>query len=281
MIRRMPPTGRGVKGGPNGIPPKGTAMPTATVILPAAGQGRRFGSKNAPDRQTPEALRADMPPPGAATKVFAAMAGRPILAHTLDRFARLESVAEIIVPVPAGAVAWAQKTFGDSVVAGRPLVFVAGGEQRTESVARALEASDGGTELVVIHDAVRPLIRPAVIEEAMRVAVEAGAAVVGRPADHTIKSVRDGGRVAETIPRKDLWLAQTPQVFRRDILTRAYEHRSAVVGDITDDAQLVEAIGEAVVMVEGDAANVKITTARDLRLCEALLAAGWPFENQG
>ena len=263
-------------------------MPTATVILPAAGRGRRFG--------TPGAPRADVPTPEAATKAFAVMAGRPILAHTLDRFARLESVVEIIVPVPAGAVAWARKTFGDSVgaglpaVAGRPLVFVAGGEQRTESVARALEASDGGTELVVIHDAVRPLIRPAVIEEAMRVAVEVGAAVVGRPVDHTIKSVRDGPcpagsrwdrRVAETIPRKDLWLAQTPQVFRRDILTRAYEHRSAVVGKITDDAQLVEAIGEAVVMVEGDAANVKITRAEDLRLCEALLAAGWPFENQG
>jgi len=257
-------------------------MPTATVILPAAGRGRRF--------RTPEAHRADTPAPEAATKAFAVMAGRPILAHTLDRFARLESVVEIIVPVPAGAVAWAQKTFGDSVVAGRPLVFVAGGEQRTESVARALEASDGGTELVVIHDAVRPLIRPAVIEEAMRVAVEVGAAVVGRPVDHTIKSVRDGPcpagsrwdrRVAKTIPRKDLWLAQTPQVFRRDILTRAYEHRSAVVGKITDDAQLVEAIGEAVVMVEGDAANVKITRAEDLRLCEALLAAGWPFENQG
>jgi 2-C-methyl-D-erythritol 4-phosphate cytidylyltransferase len=93
-----------------------------------------------------------------------------------------------------------------------------------------------------------------------------------------VKRVSDGRLVAETVPRENLWLAQTPQVFRRDVIARAYERRCHVVGRVTDDAQLVEAMGGQVVMVRGDAANVKITTIEDLRLCEALLEAGWPSE---
>jgi 2-C-methyl-D-erythritol 4-phosphate cytidylyltransferase len=111
----------------------------------------------------------------------------------------------------------------------------------------------------------------------MRVAVEHGAAVVGRPVDHTVKRVPDGRKVAETVARQLLWLAQTPQVFRREVITQAYARRAEVVGKVTDDAQLVEAMGREVVMVPGDAANFKITTPEDLRMCEAILAAGWPF----
>jgi 2-C-methyl-D-erythritol 4-phosphate cytidylyltransferase len=177
-------------------------------------------------------------------------------------------------------VAWARETFGERITSGRPLIFVSGGEDRVESVAEALAASDGKTDLVVIHDAVRPLIRRTIIEEAMRVALERGAAVVGRPVDHTVKRVSDGRLVAETVPREGLWLAQTPQVFRRVVIAQAYERRRHVVGQVTDDAQLVEAMGGRVAMVRGDAANVKITTSEDLRLCEALLEAGWPFEGE-
>jgi 2-C-methyl-D-erythritol 4-phosphate cytidylyltransferase len=93
--------------------------------------------------------------------------------------------------------------------------------------------------------------------------------------------VSDGRLVAETVPRENLWLAQTPQVFRRDVIARAYERRRHVLGRVTDDAQLVEAMGGRVAMVCGDAANVKITTAEDLRVCEALLAGGWPLEGDG
>ncbi|MBE3134613.1 MAG: 2-C-methyl-D-erythritol 4-phosphate cytidylyltransferase, partial [Acidobacteria bacterium] len=105
-----------------------------------------------------------------------------------------------------------------------------------------------------------------------------GAAVVGRPVDHTIKSVGADRCVATTVARDALWMAQTPQVFRREIITQAYGRRDDVVGALTDDAQLVEAMGQVVMMVLGDAANIKITTPEDLRMCEALLAAGWPFE---
>jgi len=230
------------------------------------------------------------------------LAGRPVLAHTLERFAAVESVSEVVVAVPAVCLAEARELFGNRIggkgqpgkagrglepyavkapdpfpAAGRPLTFVAGGEDRVESVARALAAADPKTDLVAIHDAVRPLIRPAVIREAFRAAAEHGGAVVGRPVDHTVKRVADGRRVVETVSRDRLWVAQTPQVFRRDAITRAYAARSSAGAAITDDAQLVEALGLAVVMVQGDAANLKITTPEDLRLCEALLAAGWPF----
>ena len=245
--------------------PHRMSTPQASVILAAAGAGRRFAEGG-----------TDAAP--AAPKVLAPLAGRPVLAHALEAFAAVEAVAEVVVAVPPDGVDRARETFGKSVAGPRPLVVVVGGKTRPESVARALEASDGGTELVAIHDGARPLIRPAVIEEALRVAVEHGAAVVGRPVDHTIKMVAEDGRVTETVPRRTLWMAHTPQVFRREIITEACGRRGDMVGRVTDDAQLVEALGRTVRMVRGDAANIKITTPEDLRACEALLAAGWPFE---
>ena len=278
---------------------------TVSVIIAAGGAGRRFVA--AAGGGADPLPRAPSVRPDALTrlgKVFAPLAGRPVLAHTLERFAAVESVAEVIVAAPASCLAEARGMFGTTVRAGaepgrglepyvvkapapfaasaspgvaRRLLFVAGGEDRVESVARALAATDPKTGLVAIHDAVRPLIRPAVIREAFRAAAEHGGAVVGRPVDHTVKRIADGQRVVETVPRERLWVAQTPQVFRREIITRAYAARAGAGAGITDDAQLVEALGLEVVMVLGDAANLKITTPEDLHLCEALLAAGWPF----
>ena len=221
------------------------------------------------------------------------LAGRPVLVLTLSRFTEVDEVAEVVVAVPARELDRARKTFGDSISPGRRLVFVAGGAERPESVALALAATDPATDLVAIHDAVRPMIRPEVIREALRAAAEHGAAVVGRPLDHTVKrvaeesgtaasAVHNRGRlchVIETVPRQNLWIAQTPQIFRREVIAEAYARRGEVSGPITDDAQLVEALGREVVMVLGDAANLKITTSEDLKMCEALLAAGWPFDD--
>ena len=245
---------------------------TVSVIIAAGGAGRRFVAACGGGTDSLSRLG----------KVFMPLAGRPVLAHTLERFAAVESVAEVIVAAPASCLAEARGMFGTTVRApgaasARRLLFVAGGEYRVESVARALAATDPKTDLVAIHDAVRPLIRPAVIREAFRAAAEHGGAVVGRPVDHTVKRVADGHRIVETVPRERLWVAQTPQVFRRDVITRAYAARGSAGPGITDDAQLVEALGLEVVMVQGDAANLKITTPEDLRLCEALLVAGWPF----
>ncbi|MBM4019599.1 MAG: 2-C-methyl-D-erythritol 4-phosphate cytidylyltransferase [Planctomycetes bacterium] len=251
-------------------------MSSASVIIAAGGAGRRFAARAAAAAHGPRGL-----PP---TKVFLPLAGRPVLAHALERFAEVAEVAEAVVALPASCVEEARRRFGGNLAAlapagpaARPLRFVAGGADRTESVARALAASDRRTDLVAIHDAVRPLIRPAVIREAMLAAAAHGAAVVGRPVDHTLKKVADGRRVVDTVPRERLWIAQTPQVFRRDVIEAAYAGRGRTPATVTDDAQLVEALGLEVVMVSGDAANLKITTPEDLRLCEALLAAGWPF----
>jgi 2-C-methyl-D-erythritol 4-phosphate cytidylyltransferase len=236
-------------------------LPTASLIIAAAGAGRRFAAAGGS---------------GDLTKVFMPLAGRPVLSRTLEQFARVAEVAEAIVAVPPSEVDHARRTFGETLGPGRRLVFVAGGAERPESVALALAATDRATDLVAIQDAVRPLIRPEVIRESFRVAAECGAAVVGRPVDHTIKRVGEDRRVHHTVPRHDLWIAQTPQVFRRTLLEEAYRRRGEVKVSITDDAQLAEALGHKVVMVLGDAVNLKITTPEDLRICEALLAAGWP-----
>ena len=238
--------------------------PRASVLIAAAGTGRRFA----------EAAGGG----GALSKVFADLAGRPVLAYVLEAFWRVEAVAEVVVAVPETSVEWARGRFGETGPAGRPLCWVAGGADRTESVARALAASDPALPLVAVHDGARPLIRSAVIAEALRVAAAEGAAVVGRPVDHTVKRVGAEGRVLETVPRGRLWLAQTPQVFRREVIEEAYRRRGEAAGSVTDDAQLVEALGRPVRMVRGEAANIKITTPEDLRLCEALLVAGWSPE---
>ncbi len=240
-------------------------MPDASVIIPAAGRGERF-VRAAPAGASP------------ATKVLADLAGQPVLRHTLRRFLDVAAVRDVVVAAPKDRLDEVRAAVGDAGSGAVPVTVVAGGDDRLGSVAAALEATDGGTEVVVVHDAVRPLIRPAVIEEAMRVAVESGAAVVGRMVDHTVKRVGDRHMVLETVPRQGLWLAQTPQAFRREVIARAYARRGEVVGPVTDDAQLVEAMGFEVAMVAGDAANFKITTPEDLRMCAALVAAGWPFE---
>jgi len=211
-------------------------------------------------------------------KVFADLAGRPVVAHVLEAFGQVPAVVEMVMAVPEDRLSWARETLDGFGREGCRLTYVAGGAERADSVARALDVADRSTELVAIHDGARPLIRPAVIEEALRVAVECGAAVVGRPVDHTVKTVADDGSVIETVPRRALWLAQTPQVFRREVLAQAYARRKDVVGRVTDDSQLVEALGQTVRMVQGDASNLKVTTPEDLRACEVLLAAGWPFE---
>jgi len=248
-----------------------TSMPTASVIIAAAGQGRRFLAAEA--RATERGPLEQQP-----SKAFVPLAGKPVVAHAVACFAGMPSITEILVAVSPEAREWVE-AHADALGADkeRRLKIVTGGSDRAESVALALEASDPGTELVAVHDAVRPLIRRAVVEEAMRVAVEHGAAVVGRPVDHTVKRVGEDRRVTETVQRHGLWVAQTPQVFRREILMGAYRRRHEVVGPITDDAQLVGALGFEVMMVLGEAVNLKITTPEDLRICEAVLAAGWPF----
>jgi 2-C-methyl-D-erythritol 4-phosphate cytidylyltransferase len=151
---------------------------------------------------------------------------------------------------------------------------VDGGPERFDSVANALARVPPTVDLVAVHDAVRPLGTATLVDAVFAAAARHGAAMPAVPVADTLKRVDPAtNRISETIPRAGLWQAQTPQVFRRDWLVEAYARRGELGAAITDDAQLIEAIGHAVVVVPGSPANFKITTKEDLELAEAVLKA--------
>ncbi|MFO0908693.1 MAG: 2-C-methyl-D-erythritol 4-phosphate cytidylyltransferase [Isosphaeraceae bacterium] len=150
---------------------------------------------------------------------------------------------------------------------------VEGGAERHDSIARALEAVPADCTFVAIHDAARPCLTSEQVDAVFAAARTHGAALLAVPVSDTIKRVDGQGLTVETVPRASLYLAQTPQVFRRDLIERAYAERSRLDAAITDDTQLVEAIGHPSVVVESTAMNLKITTTSDLRLASAVLQA--------
>ncbi len=219
------------------------------VVVVAAGSGSRLGS--------------------AVPKAFVVLAGRPLLAHALDAVAALDGVTSVAVVVPAALVdpagpRWA----GVSLPPGARVV--AGGAERTASVAAGLTALDPGCDVVLVHDAARCLTPVAVFERVVA-AVRAGAdgVVPGVPVVDTVKVVDAAGLVTATPERASLRAVQTPQGFRREVLLAA--HASGL--SATDDAALVEALGHRVLVVEGDVRAHKVTTTDDLAHAERLLAA--------
>jgi len=147
--------------------------------------------------------------------------------------------------------------------------LVKGGAQRFDSVKNAIDAVDPAAELICVHDGVRPCVLDKWIDEVFEKAAASGAAILAAPLNATIKRVaRDA--ITETVPREGLWEAQTPQVFRKDLLIKAYCNRAADFQP-TDDAQLVEKLGHAVAVVAADRRNIKITTPGDMSLAQAIL----------
>ncbi len=149
--------------------------------------------------------------------------------------------------------------------------IVAGGKQRFDSVAAALAKLKDDAEFVAIHDAARPCVTRELIDAVFARAVKDGAAMLAVPVGDTIKQTDGHDNVLATVSRQNLWLAQTPQVFRRDWLLAAYVNRAKAGPDVTDDAQLIEAAGHVVRLVTGSTTNLKITTKEDLFLSEAIL----------
>ncbi|MGH9935279.1 MAG: 2-C-methyl-D-erythritol 4-phosphate cytidylyltransferase, partial [Blastocatellia bacterium] len=222
------------------------------AIIPAAGSGSRFG--------------------GQIPKQFIEVAGSPIIIHTLRRFDECDGIGAIIVALRPEEI----ERFGQSVSTHgirKPVRPVAGGAERGDSILNALEAaSEFRPEIVAVHDAVRPFVTPERISAVIAKAREIGAAILALPATDTIKEV-ENGLVLRTIDRRRVWRAQTPQAFRYDLLLRANEEaRSANLPSaiMTDDAMLVERLGEPVAVVEGPVSNIKITTPEDLVLAEKL-----------
>ena len=228
-------------------------MPSVSLLIVGAGDGTRL--------------------PGEVRKPYQPIGGQPILFRTLERFRDLPEVRQSVLVVHPDDVERVQETYADELAAHGVSRVLAGGTRRQDSVAAGLREVAATCDLVAIHDAVRPFVARESIQEAFRKAGEVGAAIVAAPIVATIKRVA-GDSIAETVPREGLWQAQTPQVFERRLILRAYEQAAADGFEGTDDAQFVERIGHPVAIVEGDGANLKITTPADLELARKLVQAG-------
>jgi 2-C-methyl-D-erythritol 4-phosphate cytidylyltransferase len=203
-------------------------------------------------------------------KQYLALGGTPLLIRTLGALAAL--VDGVVIAVPTDRVEMTRRLLARYRVS-RIMDVVAGGAERQESVRLALERVPPAVDMVVVHDAVRPFITPALVGGVVAAARAHGAATCGLLVRETVKRVKDG-LVQATIDREGLWLTQTPQAFRRALLVEAHDkaRRDSYLG--TDDAVLVERLGQSVAMVPGPPQNIKITTPGDLATARRLLAAG-------
>ena len=219
-------------------------MANVVAVIPAAGQGKRMGTS--------------------VSKSYMEILGRPLLAYTLDKFQSHSLIAEIILVVQESDLDYCQKEIVQRYGFVKVTKIIAGGSERQESVAKGLAALGPGVEYILVHDGARPLIDGQTISQAIEAAINRGAAVVGVPVKDTIKVVDQELLVQNTPERHTLWAVQTPQVFRRDILERAYQEAEIQGWIGTDDASLVERIGEQVYMVRGSYSNLKVTTPEDI-----------------
>lgn len=203
---------------------------------------------------------------GGLDKLFTEIAGKPLLAHAMAPFQECSLVSSIILVISTESL-----DRGRELVKRRGLTkvsdVVTGGARRQDSVRAGLEAL-GECDYVAVHDGGRPLVTLEFIEGGLAAAKETGAAVPGVRIADTVKEAGDDGMVVRTVDRSKLWAIQTPQVFRRELLERA--HRE-VTADVTDDAAMVEAMGERVLVFEGNRRNVKVTVAEDLEMVRGRL----------
>ncbi|WP_303816433.1 2-C-methyl-D-erythritol 4-phosphate cytidylyltransferase [Selenomonas ruminantium] len=221
-----------------------------SVIFPAAGQGKRMQA--------------------GINKVLLTLGGEPILTRTLKTFSAVEEVGELIVVVAADEVTAVERQL-QKVAGLKPFQVVAGGSERQYSIYNGLQRVADTADVVLVHDAARPLVTVKTIQAVIDSARAKGGAIAAVPAKNTIKVVDKDGLVESTPPRSTLWEVQTPQGFRKDILLKANEQalQDNFLG--TDDASLVERIGVPVAVVKSDYRNIKVTTPEDLLIAEAFL----------
>ncbi|HXS54294.1 MAG TPA: 2-C-methyl-D-erythritol 4-phosphate cytidylyltransferase [Usitatibacter sp.] len=225
-------------------------MPRVFAIVPAAGQGTRIGD----------------PVP----KQYISLAGKPMVFHGLAALAKVARVERIFVVLAPGDRHWAKHDW--SALGAKVEPLFAGGAHRAQSVRNALDALGdriGADDWVLVHDAARPCIRAELVEQFLdELDDDPVGGLLAMPVADTLKSAAEGQRVAATIPRLNLWRAQTPQMFRYAVLRRGLAER----GDATDESQAVEAAGRAPRLVEGENGNLKVTFAEDIALAEMILA---------
>jgi 2-C-methyl-D-erythritol 4-phosphate cytidylyltransferase len=226
-------------------------MPSHAVILLAAGRSTRFADQH-------------------YKKPFAPLENRAVWLHSAERFLNRPDVKQLILVIAAEDREFFRMKFGANVAI-LGIDVVEGGAERADSVEAGLARVSGDAELVAVHDAARPCLADAWISQVFAEAGKSGAAILAIPVDNTLKRVGGDRHVVETVPRQGLWQAQTPQVFRRQLLLDAYAARGGHAA--TDDAELVERLGHRVRVVPGSPVNLKITTREDLRLAQHALKA--------
>jgi 2-C-methyl-D-erythritol 4-phosphate cytidylyltransferase len=208
---------------------------------------------------------------GTSRKQFMLLDGAPILIHTIRKFLLCPPVTEIIVALRAEDMDWARDLIQQEHPQ-KPVRVVEGGDTRQQSVENALATIDPSTDLVAVHDAVRPFIEPPLVEKVIAEAAECGAAIVGIVPVDTVKKVHKN-KIRTTLPREHLVLAHTPQVFRLDLLNRAFEAARKDNFTGTDESSLVERLEEVEVsVVQGSDRNIKITKPSDMDLARLFLA---------
>ncbi|HSW44837.1 MAG TPA: 2-C-methyl-D-erythritol 4-phosphate cytidylyltransferase [Phycisphaerae bacterium] len=225
-------------------------MAKISVIVVAAGKGTRFGGKE--------------------KKILAKVDGQPMFLRSLQQFINREDVLETILVVSPDDEGLIKEKYGANL-GFLGVKMAAGGAARVDSVANGLARLSEDAEYVAIHDAARPCVSQDMIDRVFAEAGKTGAAILAAPLRGTIKRASGAGVIDETVSREGLWEAQTPQVFKRDLIEQAYAQRNQVQGEPTDDAQLVEALGHPVQVVASDLSNLKITSQGDLSLANALL----------
>lgn len=221
-----------------------------SAVLPAAGSSRRLGFD----------------------KLLTPVAGVSFLEHTLRRVAASPLIAEIIVVTSAASQEAVQAIIQEIKIT-QPVKVILGGAERQDSVLAGVEATDPRQEFVLIHDAARPFVTPALVEKVWQAAQAHGAAVCGQPCTDTLKEANPDGSIAATVDRSKIWSVQTPQIFRRALLLEAYQKIKASGQIVTDDTAAVSALGHPVQLVQSDEINLKITRASDWHNAIHLLVA--------
>ncbi|GAN34442.1 MAG: 2-C-methyl-D-erythritol 4-phosphate cytidylyltransferase [Candidatus Brocadia sp. AMX2] len=222
-----------------------------SVVLVGAGLGLRMG--------------------GSVKKPFLPIHGKPIFLHTIERFSQTDVIGEIILVVGEAEIQFLREQWQDVLDACKVKKIVAGGKKRQNSVYNGLCQTRADAEIVLIHDIVRPLVRKEHIEAVINKVRESHAAILAAPMKATVKEAGSDLRIQRTVPRNNLWMAQTPQGFKRELILKVFDQFQDVDREFTDDAQMVEKAGYPVYIVPGTDENIKITTPEDMRIAEALL----------
>ncbi|MEO8046077.1 MAG: 2-C-methyl-D-erythritol 4-phosphate cytidylyltransferase [Nitrospirota bacterium] len=235
------------------IQPISRQAPLVVALVPAAGRGLRMG--------------------GAIPKQFLSLGGEPLILQSLRTLQAAPGIDQIVLAVPLADVEYCENEIVSRHRLTKVTKVVAGGAERQDSVRSALAQVHSETEIVLIHDAVRPFMTLQMIAEVVAAAKKEGAAIIALPMRDTVKQVRTDGTIERTVDRTPLWLAQTPQAFRRDWIEAAHKNAHAEGVRATDDAFLVEWLGYPVVVVEGSGENIKVTRPEDMVIGEAILAS--------